>query len=66
MTKEPVGEKGFILLILPHQRKSGKVYGGVLLIGLVLVTFSAGFLTEAQTTNLGMAPPTIGWVLSHQ
>jgi hypothetical protein len=55
-----------------HQRESGKApggsiccdgHGGALLTGLFLM---ACFLTELKTTSLGMAAPTMSWVLLHR
>jgi hypothetical protein len=37
----------------------------VLLTGLLLIAGSACFLIEPRTTSSGMAPPTMGWALSH-
>ena len=70
-------EKGFTQLVLPGQPPSleeartgthaglepGRGHGGVLLTGLLLMAYSACFLTEPRTTSTGIAPPTMDWDL---
>ena len=41
-----------------------RVWGGVLISGLLSLAYSACFLIEPKTTSPGMAPPTLGWALS--
>lgn len=71
MTRERKGLFGLHFQI-HHQRESGKApggsiccdgHGGALLTGLFLM---ACFLTELKTTSLGMAAPTMSWVLLHR
>ena len=64
-----------------YQRKSGQelkqgrnletgadaeVMEGVLLTDFLLMACSLCFLIEPKATSPGMAPPTMGWTLSHQ
>ena len=58
-----------------HWKKSGKEPGGrngsrghegVLLTGLLLMTFSTWFLIAPRTTTLGAAPPIMDWVFPYQ
>lgn len=53
-----------------HWRKSGQEecgsHGGVLLIGLLLMSCSPYFPIEPRTTWQGMMPPTLAWDLFHQ
>jgi hypothetical protein len=49
-----------------RQELGGRSHGGVLLTALLPMACSACFLIELRTISSGMAPPTMGWVLTHQ
>jgi hypothetical protein len=49
-----------------RRMKLCRSHGGVLLTGLLLMTFSACFLIEPRTTSTRMAPPILSCVLPHQ